>query len=246
MYICGYNLFHDSTFNQSLMPHFINIPTEQTTAATDVMLAILAFVVARKVYRYGRYTDLKKTRIWVWAFALLSFAAFTGSIAHGFEMSKLNNFILWQPLNLALGVAISLFVVGVVYDLLNFSLPRTLIPALLVLATIFYTITVLIPGSFIVFIIYEAIAMLFSFTVYVFLESRKKVKGAGFMASGILVTIIAAAIQAIETIKVTVIWQIDHNGIFHIVQMIGLLFLLFGLRAEFRSRIIKKVLPEKE
>lgn len=228
------------------MPHFINIPTEQTTAVTDVLLAILAFVVALKVYHSGRNIDLKKTRIWVWAFALLAFAAATGSIAHGFEMSKLNNFILWQPLNLALGVAISLFVAGVVYDLLNFSLPRTVIPGLLVVATIFYTVTVLIPGSFIVFIVYEAIAMLFSFTVYVFLASRKKVKGAGLMAAGILVTIIAAAIQAVETIKITFIWQIDHNGIFHIVQMIGLIFLLYGLRVEFRSRINEKNQPEKE
>jgi hypothetical protein len=88
--------------------------------------------------------------------------------------------------------------------------------------------------------------MLFSFTVYVFLASRKKVKGAGLMAAGILVTIIAAAIQAVETIKITFIWQIDHNGIFHIVQMIGLIFLLYGLRVEFRSRINEKNQPEKE
>jgi len=223
------------------MLQIIDIPTEQTTAATDVLLAILAFIVAIKVYRTGRAVDLKKTRIWVWAFGLLSFAAAVGAVAHGFQMSKLTNFILWQPLNLALGVAIGLFVAGVVYDFMNFTIPRTLIPALLVVATVFYTITVMIPDAFIVFIIYEAIAMLFSFVIYTLLASRKKVNGAGLMAMGILVTIIAAGIQAVEAVKITLIWEFDHNGIFHIVQMIGILILLRGLQAEFRSRVGKSV-----
>jgi hypothetical protein len=56
------------------------------------------------------------------------------------------------------------------------------------------------------------------------------------MAAGILVTIIAAVIQAIHTIKVIFIWQFDHNGIFHIVQMIGVVFLYKGLEKEFRAR----------
>ncbi len=223
------------------MLQIIDIPTEQTTAATDVLLAILAFIVALKVNNTGKNIDLKKTRIWVWVFGLLSFAAAVGAVAHGLQMSKLTNFILWQPLNLALGVAIGLFVAGVVYDFMNFTLPRTLIPALLVVATVFYTITVMIPDAFIVFIIYEAIAMLFSFIVYTLLASRKKVKGAGLMAAGILVTIIAAGIQAVESVKITLIREFDHNGIFHIVQMIGILILLGGLQAEFRSRVSKKV-----
>ena len=219
------------------MLEIINIPTEQTTAATDVIMAVLAFIVTLKVYKSGKDVDISKTKIWVWAFGLLTFASATGAIAHGFQMSKLTNFVLWQPLNLALGVAIGLFVAGVVYDFKNFTLPKMLVPILLVFATIFFTITIILPNAFIVFIIYEAIAMLFAFVVYTILASRKKLKGAGYMAVGILVTIIAAVIQAIETIKVTFIWEFDHNGIFHIVQMVALIILLKGLQIEFRSRV---------
>jgi len=219
------------------MLEIINIPTEQTTAATDVIMAVLAFIVTLKVYKSGNDVDISKTKIWVWAFGLLTFASATGAIAHGFQMSKLTNFVLWQPLNLALGVAIGLFVAGVVYDFKNFTLPKMLVPILLVFATIFFTITIILPNAFIVFIIYEAIAMLFAFVVYTILASRKKLKGAGYMAVGILVTIIAAVIQAIETIKVTFIWEFDHNGIFHIVQMVALIILLKGLQIEFRSRV---------
>jgi hypothetical protein len=218
------------------MLQIIDIPTEQTTAATDVLMAILAFIVTVKVYQSGKSIDLKKTKIWMWAFGLLTFASAIGAIAHGFQMSKLTNFVLWQPLNLSLGLAIGLFAAGVVYDFKNFRLPKALIPILLVCAIIFFTITVILPNAFIVFIIYEAIAMLFAFVVYTILASRKTIKGAGLMAAGILITIIAAAIQTIETIKVTFIWEFDHNGIFHIVQMIGLIILLKGLQTEFRSR----------
>jgi hypothetical protein len=115
-----------------------------------------------------------------------------------------------------------------------------LVPILLVSAIIFFALTVIFPDALTtVFIKVEAIAMLFAFVVYTILASRKTIKGAGLMAAGILVTIIAAVIQAIKTIRIIFIWQFDHNGIFHIVQMIAIIFLLQGLQREFKSRGIR-------
>jgi hypothetical protein len=218
------------------MLKIIDLPTEQTTAATDLLMAILAFFIMLKIYQSGKGVDLKKTRIWIWVFGLLTFASVIGACAHGFQMSRLINFALWQPLKLSLGLAIGLFAAGAVYDFKNFRLPDAFMPLLLVCVIIFFVITILLPVAFIVFIIYDAIVMLFAFTVYAILASRKTVKGAGLMATAILVTIIAAVIQPVKAIKVTFIWELDHNGISHIVQMIGLIILLIGLQAEFRSR----------
>jgi hypothetical protein len=222
------------------MLQITDIPTEQTTAATDLLLAILAFIVTLRVYKSGKGIDLIKTRIWTWVFGLLTFASAIGAVAHGFQMSKLTKFVLWQPLNLALVVTICLFAAGIVYDLKNFRLPKALVPILLVSAIIFFALTVIFPDALTtVFIKVEAIAMLFAFVVYTILASRKTIKGAGLMAAGILVTIIAAVIQAIKTIRIIFIWQFDHNGIFHIVQMIAIIFLLQGLQREFKSRGIR-------
>ncbi|MBL7139076.1 MAG: hypothetical protein ISS17_09910 [Bacteroidales bacterium] len=214
---------------------FIDIPTEQTTAATDVVLAIVALLVCLLTYRAGKVNNPKKGKIWAWAFGLLAFAAMTGAVAHGFQMPARLNYILWQPLNLALGLTVSLFVVGVVFDLTRGHLPRFVLPLLITAGTLFYLVTLIFPGTFLVFILYEAVAMLFALIVYILLGIRNRVRGAWLMALGIFITMIAAAIQASESVQVHCIWDFDHNGIFHIVQIAGLLVLFAGLRKDLRK-----------
>ena len=65
---------------------------------------------------------------------------------------------------------------------------------------------------------------------YIWLAARGQLEGAWVMAAGVLITIVAAGIQASEAVFVTLIWAFDFNGIFHMVQMIGLLVLVAGLR----------------
>jgi len=211
---------------------FIDIPTEQTTAATDAILAVVAAFICIQTYKTGQSSSPQKGRIWAWAFGLLALAALTGSFAHGFQMSKELNNILWQPLNLALGLTVSLFVVGVAFDLTNGLLPKYILPLLITIGTLFYLVTLFFPGSFLVFILYEAVAMFFSLTVYILLAIRNKLKGASLMATGILLTMFAAAIQATENIHFRLIWEFDHNGIFHLVQIAGLIVLYFGLKTD--------------
>ncbi len=212
------------------MIKFIDIPTEQTTAITDLVLTILAIAMIVNLYKTGRSLDKLKTNIWVRAFGFLAFAAFMGFLAHGFQMSAQLNRILWQPLNLSLGLAIAFFVIGVIYDYRGNNTPRWLSPTIIGIAVAFYLFTILKPGSFYVFIIYESIAMLFSLSIYIILAVNKKLKGAWLMAAGIFVTIIAAAIQASGAVFINLIWQFDFNGIFHLVQMVGLVLLWQGLR----------------
>ncbi len=215
---------------------FIDIPTEQTTAITDVLLAIVALYVTFSIYYVGKKVDIIKTRIWVAAFGLLFLAALLGAFAHGIKMSPATNALIWQPLNLSLGISIALFAAGVIYDWKGFSISRNLFIILLGSGILFYTITLLIPGSFFVFILYEAVAMIFSLILYIYLWVGKKFPGALFMATGILITMIAAVIQTINNLSITIIWDFDHNGLFHIIQMIGIIVIMSGLKREFKSR----------
>jgi hypothetical protein len=209
---------------------FTDIPTEQSTAITDAILALLALGCLWYLRRIGQ-SDPLKTNLWLWIFGLLALAAILGTIAHGFQMSARLNHLFWQPLYLSLGLTVALFVVAVVYDMWGYEAARRVLPVMLVIGVAFYGVTVLIPGSFLVFIIYEAMAMLFALGIYGWLAWQGQLNGAWLMTAGILITIIAAGVQASEAISVTIIWPFDHNGLYHLIQMLGLLVLVAGLRA---------------
>lgn len=177
--------------------------------------------------------DPWKAAVWAWAFGLLALAAVLGAIAHGFQMSPAANLRFWQPLNLALGLVVALFVVGVVYDLWGLAAAQTVLPVMLVVGAAFFVVTLVFPGIFLVFIVYEAAAMLFALGAYGWLAINNQLPGAGWMAAGVLVTLIAAGVQSLwkgQVRPITFIWQFDQNGLYHIIQMVGVVLLLVGLR----------------
>ena len=212
------------------MPKFIDVPTEQTTAATDALLAILGLACVFYLARIGGARDPFKTGVWCAAFGLLAFAAALGAVAHGFQISARLNRVLWQPLNLALGLAIAMFVVGVVYDRWGQAAAQRVLPVMVGVGVLFFLITVWIPGSFMVCILYEAVAMLFALVAYSLVAARGDLPGAWWMVAGVGITIAAAVIQTQKGVLVTLIWPFDHNGLFHLVQLAGGLALTVGLR----------------
>jgi hypothetical protein len=100
----------------------------------------------------------------------------------------------------------------------------------------FFAITQLLSGAFLVFVVYEAVAMLAALGIYVSLAARRRQPGAALMALAILLNIVAAGIQASGTVRFTLVWPFDHNGLFHIVQMIAVVVLMLGLRQSLRPR----------
>ena len=199
---------------------------EQMTALTDVALGILSSHAAFQVLQFSGF----KSTVWGWAFALLAFSAFVAALAHSFEMTQKTNERLWMPINLSLGWVLSLFVVGALIDLSGDAMARTALPAALIVGLLFFVITVLRPGSFMTFIAYEAVAMLFSLGVYVFIFFQGTLPGAGWMLAGVFVTILAAVVQALGKTGKSIVWYFDNNGVFHLIQMIGIVLLLTGLK----------------
>ena len=97
---------------------FVKDPVEKTTAATDIVLALVAFggiVFLRSLL--SNSSELWKINIWSAAIGLIGLAAALGAVAHGLVLSQTFHRRIWLALNMALSLAVSLFVVGVVYDL---------------------------------------------------------------------------------------------------------------------------------
>ena len=200
-------------------------PYERITAWTDILMGALAAYIA---FQLTQLVDFKST-IWAWTFGLLAFSSFLGAVAHGFEMSLKTNDRLWMPINLSLGLALGLFVVGALFDLSGEAIARIALPMMLAIGFGFFLITIWKPGTFLTFIVYEAIAMFFALGVYVYLLFTASFAGADWMVVGILVTIIAAVVQATGKAGKGIFWYFDNNGVFHLIQMVGMVLLYFGL-----------------
>ncbi len=204
--------------------------TELTTAATDVALGVLAIACVVYLWRFSEYGSWK-VGLWCWMFGMLAAAAFLGALAHGFVWSTNVWDLLWIPIFLCLGLTVALFVVGAVYDWRGLALARISLPVMVVMALVFYGATRVVSGAFLVFVLYELTAMLFALAVYGYLAVRGTTSGMGLMTLGVAGSIIAAVIQATRSVSFTLIWPFDHNGAFHLVQMVALVALAAGIRA---------------
>jgi hypothetical protein len=213
---------------------FINIPTEQTTAFTDAVLATVAVVSA--LYLLWISKDNRwKTILWVCIFSLLGLTSGLGVIVHGLKISSILQTTLWNILYISLGLLVAFFIVAVVYDIWGESAAKRILPIMMCIGFVFWGFTLIWPDSFLVFTVYEAIGMIFALGGYFWLACRNNFKGAWVMFAGILITIFAAVIQADEAISITYIWSFDHNGVYHLVQMVGILLLVSGLRSSLLS-----------
>ncbi len=187
-----------------------------------------------------RYRDRDPWKVGIWSYVLATLFAVSllGSVVHGLELSESTRGILWRPLYLLLGVLVALFVVAAAYDWRGRSTAGRLLAPAIVAALAFFLLTQLVQGTFLVFVIYEAVAMLLALMIYVYLAVHRRQDGAALMACGIVLNIVAAAIQASGAISLTVIWEFDHNGMFHLVQMVAVVILVRGLQKNLASRPI--------
>jgi len=211
-----------------------SIPAELTTAATDAVLAVLALVCIRWL-AVRRSADPEKVTLWVLVLALLAVASALGAVAHGFDLSADTLWMLWQPLFLSLGLVVALFVVAAVYDGFGPAAARRLLIPALVVGAAFYLVTLVFPGTFMVFVLYEAVAMLVALVLYVRLAIRDREKWAWLMVLGIGLNIVAAGIQASGTVRLDLGVPFDHNGVFHLVQMVAIVVLVAGVGASLDS-----------
>jgi hypothetical protein len=215
-------------------------PAEQTTATTDLILAAVS-LVGIICLQWGPVSASEFVRLTVWSAAvgLIGLAAALGAAAHGLILKQRLHRRVWRILNAALAMAVALFVVGVVIDLWGVPASYLALPLMLLTGLGFYVLTSFIPGIFFVFIVYEGLALAFALGAYVFLSLRGELAGAGLMAAGILVSIVAAVVQSRKSISFTLIWHFDHNGIYHLIQIIGLIFLVVGLKWPMLGRFVE-------
>eukprot|EP00823_Brevimastigomonas_motovehiculus_P000408 TRINITY_DN10501_c0_g1_i1.p1 TRINITY_DN10501_c0_g1~~TRINITY_DN10501_c0_g1_i1.p1 ORF type:complete len:230 (-),score=27.32 TRINITY_DN10501_c0_g1_i1:123-812(-) len=209
-------------------------PTELSTAFTDLVLSAFCMVFAFKIWPSSSACMNSAYRNYVWSigvFGNLGVVSFLGWIAHGFKMSKSTNDLIWIPMNFFLGQMVGLFVVGFIYDLWGFESAVISHWVLFFIGLCFFIYQHTHPESFLPFVIYLLHGMLLSFVGYVYLWVQgMHATRAYYMSFGVFTTIIASAVQALlkGRCRFTIIHTFDHNGLFHMIQMAGVVLLGFG------------------
>jgi hypothetical protein len=218
-----------SLASASIRAMFNSPVTELTTAATDALLGTVCLALVPAINAAGA-SDPWRATLWAWVFILLAAASFLGTIVHGLALSPKVRDALWQPLFLALGIVVALFVVGATRDWLGDATARRVsIPAVLV-GVLFWGASRALGGSFRVFVVYEAVAMSASLAIYVALACGQGLPGAATIAAAIVLTLVASGLQA-SALEVTIAWPFDHNSLFHLVQLVAMVLLQHGVRA---------------
>ena len=212
---------------------FIQMPTEQTTAATDLLICVVA--VAGLAYLWRRGPTGLRALLWRSVFVLLAIASLLGAIAHGIELGQAVYTWIWRATYLALALVVAAFLVAAIRDVFGDATARRVTPLLLVVALGSFALFVAYPENFRPFILYEAVAMLLALAGFVFLTVKGSLAGSGWIATSIAVNMIAAAVQASGSVSFTLIWPFDHNGVFHMIQIVGIALLIRGLRLDAAS-----------
>jgi MFS family permease len=139
--------------------------------------------------------------------------------------------VVWAGIYLSLALMIACFVIGAIHDLWGERASRKAAPIMATIAALFFAVT-RAESAFLVFILYQAVFMGSALLGYGYLALRRHQPGAGLVWAGLLVSILAAVVQAAPIVdQITVVWTFDHNGHYHLVQAVGVMLLIFGLRA---------------
>ena len=163
-------------------------------------------------------------------FGGLAVASTVGIFAHGLALDTATRKLLWHAINGALSLTVACFVAGAVLDRWGPGAAVRALPGLLLLSAGFFGYASFIASSFLPFIVYEGAAMLFCFAVYLAITIQRRLAGAEWMVAGVGINILAALLQAMPAATFRLGVTFDHNGVFHLVQLPGLLCLLTGVK----------------
>ena len=205
-------------------------PVELTTAATDGLLALLT-VASIAIFR-GKRRESSGRRVFLWTavFLLLATGALLGVVAHGLALTQPTRFWVWQPLYVSIGLAVGLFVVVATADSFAEKAFPVVCGIMLMVTLAFYACTLIADAGFVTFVVFEALCLSLALAAYLRLATRGN-RGALLLALGITVTMTAALIQASKAVSMTLgFWPLDHNGVFHLVQMPAIILIAIGVR----------------
>jgi hypothetical protein len=202
--------------------------SEPTTTVTDYLLAALAVGLGWRLWRRPEPGRTPR-RLWAAAFGGLALAAFAGGTAHGFAeaLSPGASDAIWRSTVVAVGITgAAVLLAGLATRLTPDGLRRWSL--LLGAEVVVYGVWVVFVDSDFRFAVMQyGVAMLATLILYLTPAVRGR-RGSAAVVAGILVSFLAAGIQQAGIAPHP---AFNHNDLYHVVQMVGVVLLYRGAAA---------------
>ena len=192
------------------------------TSITNFILASELFFLA------GLMVKTPKARFaaaWFWGGAMFALAssALIGGIDHGFvEPAGLSRYFIQRPNWMVVGVATFCMLLATARQFFPPRWQRTAL-VLGVIDLIVYAVAVLLVGDFRIVILNYVPVMLLLLLMSV--RGLKNGTGSWQMVVGVVMLLVASAVQALG---VNAFSPFDHDGLYHAISMVGVVFMYLG------------------
>lgn len=216
------------------MIRLTDIPAEQTAAVTDLILAALAVWGILYLKVVVRAPSWRRT-IWTNFFYLMLIVSMLGAVVHGLHLLDSTRLHLWHILFFFLGLFLVSFTLAIISDLHSEELSKKILPYLMLMGVGFFIFSISKSNGFFVFVIYQFLIMIPVIVGYTRLAFKQKRGAALFMVAAGFLSMVAVVFQVNTKIQFTFIWTFDHNGIYHLVQSVGVLLFIVWLMVSFKG-----------
>jgi hypothetical protein len=204
---------------------------EPMTTLTDLMLTVFTAIWALSLAKLTqKYTDATLV-YWSNVYWMTALSAFLGALSHGIgpNLPVKSKTVLWRLTLIAIGWTAFFMLMGTFQNILSADSIKLLrwIPIILI---IFYHIALFKRDEFSTAILFYAPVMVIVLIAYSYAYLYLSIASALNVVIGMIISFAAAVIQFK---KIGIHKHLNHNDIFHVVQLVGLYFIYLGIKNQF-------------
>ncbi len=200
-------------------------PTEPMTLLTDYLLGFISLYLSVLLWRQGSREKQTSIKLWGATLGILAVTSFLGGAYHGFqEFLGSAAPLLWKVTLYGMGTISFLMLCTLSFSMCR-GFSRKVLFMICAVKWVLFIFWVSSHDEF-RFAVYDyGSAMMLLLVVYGFSFLKGRGRESGWMVSGIIVSFTAAAIQQSS---LTIGANINHNDIYHIVQIVAVYLLYKG------------------
>jgi hypothetical protein len=195
---------------------------------TDYGLVAFCWVFAWRLLQEGKARHSTSVCLWAWGFICFGMASLLGGTYHGFSqmLSVAVSLSLWKATVYAIGFASFCLLAGTLFACVLQPLRRYLL-VIAALQLTMYIIWMISHDDFRYVINNYVLSMTAILLLQAYAYNVSEARSAPWIIGGILITFMAAAVQASG---VSLHRHFNHNDLYHVIQMGGFYLLFRGAR----------------